>query len=170
VAEFHYRGNSLAYVFPTSDRLTLVALSLPISEFHEFKKDATRSFLEGIRRHERVADRVRRAEIAGRVMGSGSIPSYQRRPYGNGWVLVGDAGQVMDPWSGQGMDQASTHAVLLAESLETFLSGARPWETAMGEFHDRRNAFSRKAFERTTGNAADFRPMTQAALARRGLT
>jgi len=168
-AEFHFRGNSLAYVFPTTDGLTLLALSLPISEFEGFKKDATRQFLKGLRVHPKIAPRLDRAELASHVAGSGSIPSYQRVPYGPGWALVGDAAQVMDPWSGQGMDQASMHALLLAEALDTFLSEAAGWETAMAQYHHRRNAFSMKAYERTTAHAADFRPMTRAALVRRGL-
>ncbi len=48
---------------------------------------------------------------------AGSIPGYQRKPFGEGWALVGDAAQVMDPWSGQGIDQASTHAGYLADAL-----------------------------------------------------
>lgn len=168
-AEFHYRGNSLAYVFPTSDELTLVALSLPISEFVEFKKDAARRFMKSVRGHPKVAPRLDRAVLASHVAGSGSIPSYQRVPYGPGWALVGDAGQVLDPWTGQGIDQASTHALLLAEALDNYLSDATSWETAMAQYHHRRNAFSMKAYERTTTHAADFRPMTRAALVRRGL-
>src|SRR3990172_4569382 len=35
-AEFHFRGNHLVYVFPTDGNLTLVAASIPISEFGEF--------------------------------------------------------------------------------------------------------------------------------------
>lgn len=169
-AEFHYQGNNLAYVFPTSDNLMLVALSLPISEFKTFKKDAARSFLAGIRAHPGIAPRIDRAELASQIKGTGSIPSYQRVPYGPGWALVGDSGQVMDPWSGQGMDQASTHALLLAESLDAFLSGTIAWETAMVQYHHRRNAFSLKAYQRTTSFASDLRPMTRSALARRGLS
>lgn len=36
---------------------------------------------------------------------------YQRVPYGDGWALIGDSGQVFDPWSGQGIDHASQHAI-----------------------------------------------------------
>lgn len=168
-AEFHFQGNALGYVFPTSEGLTLVALSLPISEFNSFKKDPVRSFFSGIQAIPSLVGRFDSAHAASRVLGTGSIPSYQRVPYGPGWVLVGDAGQVMDPWSGQGIDQASGHAIMLSESLDAFLSGRASWESAMSQFHQRRNAFSLKAYQRTTANAPDLRPMTKAALARRGL-
>ena len=39
-------------------------------------------------------------------------------PYGEGWALAGDAALVMDPWSGQGIDQATTGAVYLAGALD----------------------------------------------------
>jgi 2-polyprenyl-6-methoxyphenol hydroxylase-like FAD-dependent oxidoreductase len=92
-----------------------------------------------------------------------------RVPYGNGWALVGDAGMVMDPWSGQGIDQASTHAVYLARYIGEFLAGEQDWDSAMQAYHRERNAFSQKAYRRTHKFSKDVRPMTRAALERRGL-
>jgi flavin-dependent dehydrogenase len=103
------------------------------------------------------------------VRGTGSIPGYLRVPYGDGWVLVGDAGMVMDPWSGQGIDQASTHAVFLADSLGRFLSGETEWGSAMRDYHQKRNEFSLKTYHRTCTYGADLTPMTREALQRRGL-
>jgi flavin-dependent dehydrogenase len=101
---------------------------------------------------------------------SGNIPSLQRIPSRTGCVVVGDGGQVIDPWSGQGMDQASNHAMLLAESLDRYLTGILEWGQASGPSRKRRNASSKKAYERTTTYPRDFRPMTKAAFARRGLS
>jgi 2-polyprenyl-6-methoxyphenol hydroxylase-like FAD-dependent oxidoreductase len=38
-AEFHYRSNNLVYVFPCDGDLTLLAASVPIVNFNEFKHD-----------------------------------------------------------------------------------------------------------------------------------
>jgi 2-polyprenyl-6-methoxyphenol hydroxylase-like FAD-dependent oxidoreductase len=75
----------------------------------------------------------------------------------------------MDPWSGQGIDQGSTHAVMLARALSDFLDGVREWNAAMSAYHAERNAFSQKAYRRTCLFSQDVRPMTRAALEKRGL-
>jgi flavin-dependent dehydrogenase len=168
-AEFHYRGNRLAYVFPSDGDLTLLALSVPIDEFWEFKRDPESRLNTGLEKMSGIAARFGRAKRVGPVRGTGKIPGYQRVPFGAGWVMVGDSEQIMDPWSGQGIDQASTHAIMAAESLDRWLSGKLSWNDAMREYNRRRHEFSDKAFERTCTYARDFRPMTEAALRRRGL-
>jgi 2-polyprenyl-6-methoxyphenol hydroxylase-like FAD-dependent oxidoreductase len=168
-AEFHYLRNHLAYVFPTDSGLTLLAASLPIDEFSAFKKDPERNFVAFLGSMPEIKPRLDRAYIEGPVRGTGSIPGYQRKPFGKGWALVGDAALVMDPWSGQGIDQASTHAGYLADSLIEWLSGTTSWEESMHGYWEKRNQFSTATYDRTCKFAKDFRPMTQAALKRRGL-
>jgi flavin-dependent dehydrogenase len=168
-AEFHYRGNRLVYVFPADSGLTLVAASVPISDFGAFRRDAENRFAQEIASCPLLGDRLRAAERIGPVRGSGSIPGYQRIPYGRGWALVGDAGQVMDPWSGQGIDQASTHAGFLADALLSWLEEQATWDDALAGYHRRRDEFSQKAYQRTCKYAQDLRPMTLAALQRRGI-
>jgi 2-polyprenyl-6-methoxyphenol hydroxylase-like FAD-dependent oxidoreductase len=168
-AEHHFRGNHLVYVFPTDARLTLVAATIPLSEFTEFRRDPAGRLMAELESLPTLAPRMPTARRASQVKGSANIPCYQRIPYGNGWVLVGDAGQVMDPWSGQGIDHASTHAVMLAEALGSWLDGKSSWQAAMGGYHGERNAWSKKTYQRTSTYAADLQPMTEAALKRRGL-
>jgi 2-polyprenyl-6-methoxyphenol hydroxylase-like FAD-dependent oxidoreductase len=168
-AEFHYRGNYLVYCFPCDNGLTLLAASVPIAEFAEFKRDPEAKFLSELKAMTALAPRLAKAEREGPIRGTGSIPGYLRIPYGNGWTLVGDAGMVMDPWSGQGIDQASTHAVSLARLLLDYLAGKTEWATAMKAYHRERNEFSLKTYHRTCTFGVDLRPMTRAALERRGL-
>jgi 2-polyprenyl-6-methoxyphenol hydroxylase-like FAD-dependent oxidoreductase len=168
-AEFHYLGNSLVYCFPCDDGLTLLAASVPIGRFSEFKRDPEGRLMEELRSMSALAPRLVRAEREGDVRGTGSIPGYLRVPYGEGWALVGDAGMVMDPWSGQGIDQASTHAVILGRRLGEYLAEVVDWEQAMGVYHRERNEFSQKAYHRTCKYGLDLRPMTHEALQRRGL-
>src|SRR5215216_2929120 len=168
-AEHHFVGNTLTYVFPTDANLTMVALSLPFSEFRSFKKEPLRRLQAHLESLPLLAPRLARAEIATEIYGSGNILSYQRTPFGPGWALVGDAHQVMDPWSGMGIDHASTHADFLADSLYRWLNEDVPWETAMNEYRRQARQWSAKSYRRTSTYASDLRPMTRAALQRRGL-
>ncbi len=168
-AEFHYRGNNLVYCLPCDGNLTLVAASVPIADFAEFKRDPGGRLEQELQSMSALKERVSRAERVGPVRGTGSIPGILRVPYGEGWALVGDAGMVIDPWSGQGIDQGSTAAVFLARELNEYLSGTKDWEEAMQNYHKERNEFSLKTFGRTCKFGRDLRPMTRAALENRGL-
>jgi 2-polyprenyl-6-methoxyphenol hydroxylase-like FAD-dependent oxidoreductase len=168
-AEHHFRGNHLVYVFPTDGDLTLTAATVPLSEFSEFKHSPDERLIAELESLPDLAPRLRRAEQSAPTRGAGNIPCYQRVPYGPGWALVGDAAQVMDPWSGQGIDHASTHATMLAGALADWLDGKNPWEVVLGAYHAERNTWSQKTFRRTSQYAGDLRPMTRAARARRGL-
>ena len=168
-AEHHFVGDSLTYVFPTDNDLTLVALSLPISEFSEIKKEPQKKLLAHLHSLPKLLPRLNRAEVVTEVKGAGNIPGYQRFPYGPGWVLVGDAQQVMDPWSGMGIDHATTHAGFLADALNRWLKEESDWQTAMTTYHQQARAWSEKSYRRTCTYAADLRPMTKAALQKKGL-
>lgn len=168
-AEHHFIGDSLTYVFPTDANLTLVAITLPISEFHSFRKEPLKRLRAHLDSLPLLVPRLRHAEVTAEVRGAGNIPCYQRVPYGPGWALVGDSQQIMDPWSGMGIDHATTHASILADSLHLFLSEAKAWQVAMSDYHKQARQWSEKTYRRTSTYAADLRPMTRAALQRRGL-
>jgi flavin-dependent dehydrogenase len=168
-AEHHFVGDSLTYVFPTDADLTLVAVTVPINEFPLFKKEPLKRLRAHLESLPLFAPRLRNAEFAAEVKGAGNIPCYQRVPYGPGWALVGDAQQIMDPWSGMGIDHATTHASMLADSLHHFLHDDAAWEVTMSEYHTQARTWSEKTYRRTSTYAADLRPMTRAALQRRGL-
>jgi len=168
-AEHHFLGDTLTYIFPTDADLITVAVSMPIDEFPSFRKDPLKRIRSHLDLLPLLAPRLRKAEVVTGVKGAGNIPFYQRMPYGPGWVLVGDAHQVMDPWSGMGIDHATTHASMLADSLHRFLRDEAPWEMSMGEYHTQIRNWSQKTYRRTSTYAADLRPMTRGALQKRGL-
>jgi flavin-dependent dehydrogenase len=169
-AEHHFVGDTLTYVFPTDANLTLVALSAPIRQFPSFKKEPLKQFWAHLESLPLLAARLRNAAITADIKGAGNIPCYQRVPYGPGWALVGDAQQVMDPWSGMGIDHATTHASFLADSLHQYLCDQAAWEISMSDYRRQARQWSEKTFRRTATYAADLRPMTRAALYRRGLS
>ena len=168
-AEHYFRGDHLTYVFPTDEQLTMIATSVPISEFDTFRSDPEGSYYSALKTIPSLEPRLKEAEQAAAIKGAGNIPCYQRVPYGPGWALVGDSAQIMDPWSGQGIDHASTHATMLADTLNTWLTKKSTWKEEMQKYHQKRNEWSRKSFERTAKFAKDLRPMTRAALLHRNL-
>jgi len=168
-AEFYFRDDHLVYVFATDDNLTLIAGSVPISEFDQYRKNPEGEMMSLLATLPSLASRLNSAEMASPIKGAGNIPCYRRFPYGNGWALVGDSGLIFDPWSGKGIDHASQHAVILADLLHEYFENKKTWDESMSSYHYQRNRLSKKSFERTRTVARDIRVMSQAALKSRGL-
>lgn len=169
-AGFYFQGDRLVYVFDTDGDLTLMAVSIPISEFDAYRKDAEGEMMKFLNGIASLAPRIKSAEAVAPFKGAGNIPCYLRVPYGAGWALVGDSALVFDPWSGQGIDHASQHAVMLADALHEHFQNKKTWDEAMSDYHIQRNKSARKNFERTRIVARDIRVMSAAALKSRGIS
>jgi 2-polyprenyl-6-methoxyphenol hydroxylase-like FAD-dependent oxidoreductase len=75
------------------------------------------------------AARVRQGRREEKWYGTAGVPNYFRKPFGDGWALVGDASYCKDPMTAQGISDAFIEAQMLAEALDAGLSG----RGAMGE-------------------------------------
>jgi flavin-dependent dehydrogenase len=87
-----------------------------------------------------LSERLRDAEQTSPIRGTPGIPSFKRRPWGPGWVLVGDAGCTKDPVSAHGISDAMVSAELAARAIDSVLAGA-PERPTMAAFHEHRDAF-----------------------------
>ncbi|MGZ4617470.1 MAG: NAD(P)/FAD-dependent oxidoreductase [Frankiaceae bacterium] len=70
-----------------------------------------------------VADQVSAGTRVSPYRGTAGLPGFLRRPYGDGWALVGDAGYHRDPLSAHGITDAFRDAELLARALHATLGG-----------------------------------------------
>ncbi|WP_283814636.1 NAD(P)/FAD-dependent oxidoreductase [Bradyrhizobium australiense] len=124
---------------PTHDDLTLVIAGWPYPEFADNKKDIEGNYLKAIDLAPDLARRLRNAKREAPFAGA-AVPNYFRKPYGPGWALVGDAGYNKDFITAQGILDAFRDAELCATAIDQSLSGARPFEEAMGEYQRIRDA------------------------------
>jgi len=85
------------------------------------------------------------------------VPNAYRQPYGPGWALVGDAGLVMDPITGQGIGHALRDAESLSAAVIDGLGGARPLCDALAAHHAARDTRTHSMYDFTTA-LASFRP------------
>jgi flavin-dependent dehydrogenase len=92
---------------------------------------------------------VRAGRREERFAGSGFLPNFFRKPYGEGWALVGDAGYVKDPITAQGITNSFSHAEMLAEALDESLSGRRGMDEALADYERKRNREVTAMFEHT---------------------
>ncbi|HEY7400361.1 MAG TPA: NAD(P)/FAD-dependent oxidoreductase [Actinomycetota bacterium] len=156
--EIYSRDRRSAGLWPTNDGLALSFISWPVEEFEEFRADPeANTFATFDAMGPDVAERVRKARRAERIRSTNDVPNVVRRPWGDGWVLVGDAGLVMDPITGQGIGNAFRQAELAAGAIVEGLGGARPMAEAMTDYERVRDAESLPMFDFTT-QLASFPP------------
>jgi flavin-dependent dehydrogenase len=98
------------------DGLTTVALVLPVEAAQRIP-DLRERFLGELDRFPALAGRARGATLARRVLVTGPFARWSRRVVANGALLVGDAADFFDPFTGQGIFAAVHGAELAAATL-----------------------------------------------------
>lgn len=112
----------------------------PQERYEEFRRNHERHFWDRFTADPRLAPRLERAKLIAPIRGRGDLVNLLRVPAGPGWALVGDSGQHKDPIFGQGIGDACRTATLLAAYIAKALSGELGWDSALAEFHARRDA------------------------------
>jgi flavin-dependent dehydrogenase len=140
-----HRGFAAA---PTHDGLTMVIVGWPHAEFAANKHDIEGNYLRTVALAPPFAERLCGARREARFAGM-AVPNYFRKPWGPGWVLVGDAGYNRDFITGMGMMDAFLDAELCVTALDRALSGTRPFDEAMREYQQARDARVKPMYELT---------------------
>ena len=151
--ELYGRPSRTVGVCPTNDNLTCVYTAWPRAEFDAYRADIEAGFLHTVDRMPGLGERIRAARRVERFYGTADLPNLFRKPFGPGWALVGDAGYVQDPLTGQGIADAFRDAELLAEAL------CADSPTAMTRYAQQRDAAAMPMYQFTTRLAA-LAPMT----------
>lgn len=122
----------------THDGLTMTVGGWPHSEFEANKGDIERHFLAMLDLAPTFAERVREAKREAPFMGF-PTSGYFRKPYGPGWILVGDAGYNRDPITAQGISDAFRDAEQCAQALDRVMASGHSFDQEMGEVQSRRD-------------------------------
>ncbi len=96
-----------------------------------------------------LGDRARGGRRAERFRTTPDLPHMFRVPHGPGWVLVGDAGLVLDPISAQGISQAFRDAELLTDAVTMAWAADEPLDARLERYHSRRDAAASPGFDFT---------------------
>ena len=95
-------------------------------------------------------------------MGTGDSPNFFRKPFGNGWALIGDAGHHRDPCTAQGISDAFLSADLAASAYGEILAGRADWNDAFGSYEGTRNRLAMPMYELTCQRASFAPPPPEA--------
>lgn len=113
LGDMHVFAGGYAGFAPVGDGLTNVALVIPTRRTNEIGGDRDGFMRRELMRHDRVAARLGTADLATPVRAVGPFNWRARNAWMPGAVLVGDAADFFDPFTGEGMYAAMRGAELL---------------------------------------------------------
>ncbi len=152
--EIYLREGCAIAAFPTSGNATCVLVGRRANEFGAFHADVEGTYFKTIRLAPRFAERLSTAKRQAPFRGIAGRPSYVRKPFGEGWALVGDAGLYQDPFTAHGMTQAFLDAELLSVALARGFRGDAPMTVALAGYERERDEAARPMYEFTDQIAA----------------
>ncbi len=135
-------------VAPSNDGLTMVVAGWPYAEREAYKADVSGNFFKTVEMAPEFAARLADARQEAPFLG-GAVPAWFRKPYGDGWALVGDAGYNKDPITAQGITDAFLDAERCTEAIDSWLHDGRPFDEVMGGWHRTRDAKAMPIYEFT---------------------
>lgn len=143
-----YRGSGFGVlVFPADNGLTAISVGVRKQMWPKLKADPE-EYERLWRSIPELGERGRNAERVTPVKGQGPRPSYYRVPFGPGWALVGDAGYMKDPVTGQGIHDALRSAELFADAWAQWHAGT-PWQTALRGYQQTRDRETKALYDLT---------------------
>lgn len=148
--ELYRRGSRAIGVWPTNDGLVMTYIAGPVRDFDAFRSDLEGNFLKTLDLADDLGRRARVGRRIGPIKGTSDLPNFFRKPFGPGWALVGDAGLVMDPVTGQGISDAFRDAELLAGAIDLGFSGKQSLDVAFASYEHRRNLEAMPMYDFTT--------------------
>jgi 2-polyprenyl-6-methoxyphenol hydroxylase-like FAD-dependent oxidoreductase len=140
-------------VCPTNDDLTLVVGGWPHAELVEHRDSVEETLMETFAMSPPFLERIRDAKRVERLVGA-TVPNYFRKPFGEGWALVGDSGYSRDFITAQGITDAFLDAEELARALDQGLSERMDIAAALADYQARRDARAMPVYQMTLGIAS----------------
>jgi flavin-dependent dehydrogenase len=136
----NYRlARRVIFAHPTNDGLFTLFVGWPAGEHAALRRDIEGALWETLDRVPELAARVRAGRRVERLYGAVHLPNFFRKPHGNGWALVGDAGYHKDPYLALGVSDALRDAELLSNAVHRGSGSGAGWNQALAEYETQRN-------------------------------
>ncbi|HUP75194.1 MAG TPA: NAD(P)/FAD-dependent oxidoreductase [Acidimicrobiales bacterium] len=157
--EWFYSPGVAAGVIPTNGDVSCVFVGMPDARFRQLHRNDIHTAFTTVLPEvsAELAARVRGGVVLPRLRSYPGIAGYQRRPWGAGWALVGDAACHRDPLSARGISDALRDAELLARAIIAGLgdrSAIRALECSLEGYRVVRNRLSHHLFSTTDAIAS----------------
>jgi geranylgeranyl reductase family protein len=126
------------WIFPLPGGRANVGLGLRSDQVRKHRTDLKKLLLELVGTHPRLKHRFSNANAEGPVQGMGLPLASKRWPIsGDGYILVGDAAHLIDPFTGEGISHAMISGVHAANTASEALQAHRRDAAFLGSYDAR---------------------------------
>lgn len=120
--ELHFIDSILPgyfWIFPLDNGKANVGVGIITKELQKRKINLKDAMIDTVTNHPMFKERFANSKQLGEIKGW-TLPfgSKRRTPYGNGWLLVGDAAALVDPFTGEGMGNAMYSGWIASEVID----------------------------------------------------
>ncbi len=138
--ELHFVNSVLPgyfWIFPLENGMANVGIGMVTKDMKQHKINLKQIMFEAIANDPLFKKRFEGAEAVGPVMGW-TLPfgSHHRKNYGNGFLLVGDAASLIDPFTGEGIGNAMTSGWIAAQTLVKALDAGDVSEAFLKQYDE----------------------------------
>jgi len=127
------------WIFPLPNGMSNVGAGMLSSSVSKKKVNLKQDMLRAIANNPNIKERFANAELQGKIQGWGlPLGSKKRKISGDGFLLVGDAAALIDPFTGEGIGNAMYSGMLAAAHIKNCVE--------QNKFDDAFNAAYDKAF------------------------
>lgn len=111
------------WIFPLGKNKANVGLGILASDMKKRKMHPNNVLLNAIQNSPKLKKRFESSKMIGKI-GAWTIPlgSYKKKLTGDGWILVGDAASLVDPFSGEGFGNAVSSGKFAAKTINMALN------------------------------------------------
>ena len=123
------------WIFPLSDNMANVGVGMRSDQVSSRKMHLKNKMLEMIASLPSLKERFSGAELVGDIRGYGlPLGSKKRKISGEGYMLIGDAGSLIDPFTGEGIGNAMASAMAASETAVSCLERNDLTSTALAAY------------------------------------
>ena len=119
--ELHFLPEMLPgyfWIFPLPNGMANIGAGMLSSEVSKRKVNLKADMLRAIENNPNIRERFKNAKLEGKIQGWGLPLGSKKRPVsGEGFLLVGDAGSLIDPFTGEGIGNALYSGMMAADYI-----------------------------------------------------
>jgi geranylgeranyl reductase family protein len=127
--ELHFLPEMLPgyfWIFPLPNGAANVGAGMLTSEVSKRKINLKEDMIRAIENNPNIRDRFKNARMQGKIQGWGLPLGSKKRPVsGKGFLLAGDAGSLIDPFTGEGIGNALYSGMMAAAQIEACIKEQR---------------------------------------------
>ncbi|MEO6832156.1 MAG: geranylgeranyl reductase family protein [Chitinophagaceae bacterium] len=111
------------WIFPLTNGRANIGAGMLSADVRFKKINLREKMLEAIAKNPNLKERFAYAKLEGKILGWGLPMGMEKKPIsGDGYLLTGDAAQLIDPFSGEGIGNAMYSGMKAAQAIEAALA------------------------------------------------